>query len=68
MKKKTRKAKAGDVTVLVTPKDYEHELRAGVKPDTALKPGVLSDLLNNETFITAVAERVRRKVPSRKPA
>jgi uncharacterized protein (DUF4415 family) len=27
-----------------------------------------SELLNNETFIAAVAERLRRKVPSRNPA
>jgi len=30
--------------------------------------GEFSELLNNETFIAAVAERLRRKVASRKPA
>jgi uncharacterized protein (DUF4415 family) len=138
MKKKTRKTKAEDIAIVVTPNDYEREMRAGVKPDIALKPGVyrgrrggflerhpeaatgktetkigiyikldrdilqffkeragksdaapyqtqinnalrtfiegtperpeFSELLENETFIAAVAERVRRKVPSRKPA
>ena len=136
MKKKTHKPGSKDVTIVVTPKDYEREIRAGVKPDETLKPGVyhgrrggflerrpealtkkietkvgiyikldrgilqffkerakrpnaapyqtqinnalgafiegkreqpdFSDLLSNETFIAAVAERVRRNVPARR--
>src|SRR5437667_2825916 len=40
MKKKTHKDKSKDVTTTVTQKDYERELRAGVKPDETLRPGV----------------------------
>ena len=139
MKKKAYKQKSKDVTIAVARKDYDADIRAGVKPDETFKPGVyrgrrggflerhpealtdkvvetkigiyikldrdilqsfkerakkfnaapyqtqsnnalrlfidkndagqdFSELLNNETFIAAVAERVRRKVPSRKPA
>jgi uncharacterized protein (DUF4415 family) len=135
MKKKTRKPKSKDVTVAVTQKDYDREVRAGVKEDETFKPGVyrgrrggflerhpealtekietkigiyikldrdilqffkqrakrpnaapyqtqinnalrafmegtqepphFSELINNERFIAALAERVRRGVPSR---
>ena len=134
MKRKTHKPKSRDVTIAVTQKDYDSEIRAGVKPNETFKPGVyqgrrggflerhpeaqtekietkigiyikldrdilqffkerakkpnaapyqtqinnalrtfierkdtrrdFSELLNNETFIAAVAERVRRKAPS----
>jgi hypothetical protein len=40
MKKKTRKPKSKDVTVAVTQKDYDREVRAGVKEDETFKPGV----------------------------
>ncbi len=120
--------------MIVTPKDYERELRAGAKPDETFKPGIyrgrrggflerhsetlggktetkiaiyikldrdilqffkdqakkpnaapyqtqintalrtfierkrepqdFSELIDNETFIDAVAKRVRRKIPS----
>lgn len=136
MKKKMHKSKSTDVTIAVTQKDYDHEIRTGVKPDETFKPGVyrgrrggflerhpealtekietkigiyikldrdilqffkerakkpnaapyqtqinnalrafierkdggrdFAELLNNETFIAAVAERVRRKAPSRR--
>jgi uncharacterized protein (DUF4415 family) len=138
MKNKTHKSKSKDVTIAVTRKDYDREIRAGVKPHETLKPGVyrgrrggflerhpealagkietkigiyikldrdilqffkerankpnaapyqtqinsalrafiersnpgsdFSELLNNETFIAAVAERLRRRVTSRRPA
>jgi uncharacterized protein (DUF4415 family) len=134
MKRKTHKRKTKDVAIAVSQKDYDREIRAGVKPDETFKPGVykgrrggflerhpealtgkaetrigiyikldrdiyeffkerakkanaapyltqinnalrsfiekpseqrgFSELLDNETFITAVAEKVRRKVPS----
>jgi len=133
MKKKTYKSKPKDVTIAVTQKEYDREIRAGVKPDETLKPGMhrgrrggflerhpealgerietkigiyikldrdivqffkeqsskpnaapyqtqinnalrtfidkkagndFSELLNNETFITAIAKRVSRKVSS----
>ena len=137
MKKKTHKSKSKDVTIEATQKNYDREIRAGVKPDETLKPGTyrgrrggflerhpealtetietkigiyikldrdilqffkerakkpnaapyqtqinsalrafietkdgrgdFSELLNNETFIAALADRVRRKVPSRRP-
>ncbi len=138
MKKKTPKSKSKDVTIAVTPEDYDREMRAGVKPDETFKPGLykgrrggflerhpeavterietkigiyikldrdilqffkerankpnaapyqtqinsalrafikrtdeggdFSELLNNETFIAAVADRVRRKATSRRLA
>lgn len=138
MKKKTPKRKSKDVTIAVTQKDYDREMRAGVKPDETFRPGVyhgrrggflerhpealtqkietkvgiyikldrdilnffkerakrhnaapyqtqinnalrafmeriqerpdFSELLDNETFIEAVAKRLRRKVPSRRTA
>jgi uncharacterized protein (DUF4415 family) len=138
MKKKTHKPKSKDVTIVVTQKDYDRNIRRGVKPDVALKPGVykgrrggflerhretltekietkigiyikldrdilqffkeranrsnaapyqtqinnalrafmeggrerpdFSELLNNETFIATLAERIRRKSLSRKQA
>ena len=138
MKKKTPRSKSKDVTITVTQGDYDHEMRAGVKPDETFKPGLykgrrggflerhpeavserietkigiyikldrdilqffkeranrpnaapyqtqinsalrafirgtdtgtdFSELLNNETFIAAVAERLRRKLASRNPA
>ena len=131
MKKKTHKSQSKDVTIVVTQKDRDRELSAGVKPGETFKPGIykgrhggflerhpkaltekiktkigiyikldrdilqffkerakktnaaayqtqinnalrvfmegrqarqnLSELLDNETFIDAVAERVRRK-------
>jgi len=138
MKKKTLKSKTKDVTIVVTPKDHDHEISSGVKPDETFKPGVYKgrrggflerhpealsqkletkigiyikidrdilqffkdrakkpnaapyqtqinnalrvsmekpqgrsdflELLDNETFIAAVAERVRRKVPAQRSA
>src|SRR5438876_637480 len=138
LKKKTPKHKSKDVSTTVTQKDYERELRAGVKPDETFRPGLhrgrrggflerhpealtekidtkigiyikldrdildffkqrarsanaapyqtqinsalrafmegkeikpdFSELIDNETFIDAVAKRVRRKVPSRRTA
>lgn len=132
------KSKSKDVTIAVTQKDYDREIRAGVKPDDTFKPGVyrgrrggflerhpealsekmetkigiyiklgrdilqffkeqankpnaapyqtqinnalrafierkdkrpdFSELLDNETFIAAVADRVRRKATSRRLA
>jgi len=138
MKKKTPKGKSKDVSMTVTQKDYEREMRAGVKPDETFKPGIyqgrrgaflerhpeglsektetkigiyikldrdvlqffkerakkpnaapyqtqinnalrtfiqrkrepqdFSELIDNETFIDAVAKRVRRKIPSARTA
>ena len=138
MKRKTHKPKSKDVTLTVTQRDYDAEIRRGVKPNETFKPGVhrgrrggflerhpealsektetkvgiyikldrdilqffkqraskpnaapyqtqinsalraftergdirrdFSELLNNETFIAAVADRVRRKTSSRRPA
>jgi len=138
MKKKTHKSKSKDVTIVVNQRDYDREVRAGVKPDETFKPGIyqgrrggflerhpealsekmetkigiyikldrdilkvfkerankpnaapyqtqinnalrafiertdkrrdFSELLDNETFIAAVADRVRRKATSRRLA
>ena len=138
MKKKTPKSKSKDVTIVVTQKDYDREMLAGVKAGETFKPGLhkgrrggflerhpeavserietkigiyikldrdilqffkerakkpnaapyqtqinsalrafvtgtdtkgdFSELLNNETFIAAVAERLRQRAPSRRPA
>lgn len=40
MKKKMHRSKSKDVAIAVTEKDYDSEIRAGVKPDETLKPGV----------------------------
>ena len=138
MKKKTHKPKSKDVSLTVTQRDYDEEIRRGVTPNETFKPGRyqgrrggflerhpealrekmetkigiyikldrdilqffkdrankpnaapyqtqingalrafierrdtrrdFSELLNNETFIAAVADRVRRKTSSRRPA
>jgi len=138
MKKKTPKRKSKDVSMIVTQKDYEREMRAGLKPDETFRPGIyrgrrggflerhpeilsgktetkigiyikldrdvlqffkeqakkpnaapyqtqinnalrtfierkrepqdFSELIDNETFIDAVAKRVRRKIPSGRTA
>ena len=138
MKKKTYSPKSKDVTIVVSQKDHDRELRSGVKPDETFKPGVykgrrggflerhpealtervetkigiyikldrdilqffkerarqpnsaayqtqinnalrlfiegkqarqdFSELLDNETFIAAVAKKVRRKAPARRSA
>jgi len=137
MKKKTHKPKSKDVSLTVTQRDYDEEIRRGVKPNETFKPGLyrgrrggflerhpealsekmetkigiyikldrdilkffkdrankpnaapyqtqinsalrafierrdtrrdFSELLNNETFIAAVADRVRRRSSSRRP-
>ena len=138
MKRKTNKSRSKDVTIVVTAKDHDRELRSGVNPDEAFKPGIykgrrggflkrhpealtekvetkigiyikldrnilryfkesakrpnaaayqtqinsalrvfvertqtrqdFSELLDNETFIASLAERLRRKIPARKTA
>ena len=138
MKKKTNKANPKDVTIVVTTKSQDREIRSGVDPDETFKPGVykgrrggflerhpeasaekietkigiyikldrdilqffkksaqrpnaaayqtqinsalrafientqtrqdFSELLDNETFIASLAERLRRKIPARKTA
>ena len=40
MKRKTAKPKSKDVTLTVTQNDYNREIRAGISPNEALKPGV----------------------------
>ena len=138
MKKKTPKRKSKDVTMTVTQSDHDREMRAGMKSDETLRPGVyrgrrggflerhpealtekietkigiyikldrgvlqffkdrakkpnaapyqtqinnalrtfiegkqgpseFSELIDDETFIDAVAKRVRRKIPSGRTA
>lgn len=40
MKKKTPKRTSKDVPLTVSQKDYEREMRAGIKPDETFKPGI----------------------------
>ena len=49
---------------------YQTQINAALRAFIETKEAAsdFSDLLNNETFITAVAERIRRKAPSRKSA
>ena len=39
MEKKTLRPKSKDVTLVVTPEDYDREIRSGIKPDETFKPG-----------------------------
>ena len=40
MKRKTHKPKSKDVTLTVTQRDYDAEIRRGVKPNETFKPGL----------------------------
>lgn len=64
MKKRTNKSKLKDVTIVVNQRDYDREVRAGVKPDETFKPGVYRGRRGGflERHPEALSEKMETKI------
>jgi len=63
MKKKTPKRKSKDFSMIVTQKDYEREMRAGLKPDETFRPGIYREGVADSwsDILRYLAERRKRR-------
>ena len=64
MKKKTHKSQSKDVTIVVTQKDRDRELSAGVKPGETFKPGIYKGRRGGflERHPEALTEKIETKI------